>query len=68
VQPAKRLLTSAIADAAALCSGQPARRSFPTEQETAPYKGVCERPTAHELPRVYTAEESPGGCGQGRPT
>jgi len=29
-------------------------RPFPTEQETAPYETVCERPTAHELPRVYT--------------
>ena len=35
-----------------------ARRSFPTEQETAPYETVCERPTAHELPRVYTSAES----------
>src|SRR5882762_3629646 len=34
------------------------RRSFPTEQETAPYETVCERPTARELPRVYTSVES----------
>src|SRR5260370_2319380 len=50
----------AIADAAGPCLGQPARRSFPTEQETAPYETVCERPTAHELQRVYTSVESTG--------
>ena len=50
----------AIADAAGPCLGQPARRSFPTEQETAPYETVCERPTARELPRVYTSAKSPG--------